>query len=382
MSWVVPAVQLRAPRPNTHGVQDSPASNIVNGASAICLGGAALVFAARSARRVQLEKRLIDQMWEKKTTVRSLRELAERGVALPQMVLLRGRIDADGEPVRSLSAQICQLRPLIGCVEQRTNIFLQLAVAFGNRSTLTRQDQGMMPRDEAASGAVAAISGKSFRGLSFSDGQCVVAELLLSRLGCVATRRTKTDKNGAVKVKITRSPRAASFNVMHVQQTASGLHVICMAGERAELALPTWDPSSKSTSVFASSSSPALFLTLPEAHAEFNKSHLSQAESDSNAGAHAPLTHLSKFISIDQQSSSDDGSFDHTSSASSTDDAPAASSSSSSSSYSAFSSSSSSSNLTALEEIGGLFPGKCWHWNGLGFYDSRPGPWSVRDVDT
>merc|ERR1719330_1354527 len=46
----------------------------------------------------------------------------------------------------------------------------------------------------------------------------VVSELLVTRLGCEASKKTEKDKNGKETVTIEREPRAARFNVHHRRQ--------------------------------------------------------------------------------------------------------------------------------------------------------------------
>ncbi len=53
-------------------------------------------------------------MWAKGTTIKKLEEMADKGQTLPDIVLVKGVIDADGPPVGSLTGDIPSLKPLIG----------------------------------------------------------------------------------------------------------------------------------------------------------------------------------------------------------------------------------------------------------------------------
>ena len=95
----------------------------------MAIGAAALTFAARSIARVRVEKHLIQAMWNQKTTVKMLREMAERGEQLPKTVLLRGKIGADslyhnGVPVvQPLTPRIPGIAGLIGNLKPPANYF-------------------------------------------------------------------------------------------------------------------------------------------------------------------------------------------------------------------------------------------------------------------
>jgi hypothetical protein len=72
------------------------------------------------------------------------------------------------------------------------------------------------------------------------EGDFIITELLVTRLGCEATRETSQDKNGRETVKITRKARKGRFNVHHSRNVSEGLHLVGICGEKAAIGLPSY----------------------------------------------------------------------------------------------------------------------------------------------
>ena len=86
-----------------------------------------MVFSGRNIGRVRGEVKLIKDMWAAKTTVRDLRNLAERGGELPKVCILAGRLNADGPAVAALTPQVPALRSMVGSIKQRQNFLAGVA---------------------------------------------------------------------------------------------------------------------------------------------------------------------------------------------------------------------------------------------------------------
>ena len=302
----VKEAKYRAPRPykdkNGRTKQDNPMLQSRSGELSVAVGLAAISFATRSIARVRKEKQIIKSMWASKTTVKGLRTMVEQGKPLPEQCLVAGWIKADGPGVVPLTTRVAVLQPLLGHIDQPKNFYMDIT------------NQVKADKESGKAGFASELAEK---GLSADDipdlkddftkreyaaagrGSFVVSELLVTRLGCEATRRERKDKNGRTKVEIERNPKQARFNVHHNRQVASGLHVTGLEGEDADLELPEYDVSSEE--------SPSLFLTLPDPMQEF-KEHLKYVMAGVGIlNANKPFTHLSKFIFLDQRSITDDG---------------------------------------------------------------------------
>eukprot|EP00931_Biecheleriopsis_adriatica_P062415 TRINITY_DN37602_c0_g1_i2.p1 TRINITY_DN37602_c0_g1~~TRINITY_DN37602_c0_g1_i2.p1 ORF type:complete len:340 (+),score=53.91 TRINITY_DN37602_c0_g1_i2:717-1736(+) len=193
--------------------------------------------------------------------------------------------------------------------------------------------------------------------------------MLVTRLGCEATKRTEKDKQGNESVIIEREPRVARFNVHHHRQIADGLHLTGLEGEDADLELPAYD--------IRSEESPSLFLTLPDPMQEFTLYLKHVMAGVSIINANKPFTHLSRFVFIDQQSMSDDGNLFSTG----MQEQQKLQSSELVSVQKSLMVQPAEASLVAVEggalhAIGAISPNG-WLWNGKGFYDNRPGHWSM-----
>ena len=349
---------LRQPRTNSKGEDDSPVGNVTSGSLTVALGLSVIGFASRSLKRVSLEKRIIEKMWSANTTVASLMRMPD---PLPKNVLLRGRLGATGPPVVPLTTQIQQLQPHLGQIDQPNNVLIEIGQKFKKALRSGQFAAEMAGQGNVTGAAFAAVqnlaksapdealAAEDYRRREPMLQSCemLVTELLVTRLSCEARKTVTEDKKGNKTVKITRNPRRARFNVKHVRQVADGLFLRGMEGEKANLKLPEYD--------VASEKSPSLFLTLPDAMHEFKTFHaLTSLAFIKILNANMPFTHLSKFIFIDQRSVTDAGGFQKP-----TDEKAIAASSVDS----------------ALDALGRLSP-HGWHWNGKGFYDNNPGGWS------
>ena len=327
--------------------EDSPQAEYSSGASTVVLGVSAMVFAAMRMKRIATEKTLIKKMWDQHTTIRGLRLTAEAGEALPETVMVRGWLSARGPGVRSLAAQVPQLSARIGRIDQPENSFLRLA-------------EKVKVGDVDAPEDIKAWSQKAHYHDTFTStqrsplGNLLVRELLVTRLGCEALRKETKNKHGVREVEITRHPRQARFNVFHERSVAEGLHVVGLAGEAADLELPTYGEAE-----LRAGEAPSLFLSAPDAIREFKEwSGVSLVNADK------PLTHLSRFIHLDRTSTTDDGSFE-----------PDGESRRRSSSSVAISGGGDTvaalgGGEGALAALGALRPSG-WLWNGKGFYDNN-----------
>lgn len=242
---------------------DSPRSQSLEGGTVVAVGLCALAFAAASIRRTGKEKRVIRELWEKGTTIASLRRLADRGKTLPETVLVRGQIQAKGPPVTSIASQVLhiqyanrlmpytdsatycskgrirhthghalshsanrhiapqvpQLRSLIGTIEQPQNIFVEAGKEV--KSGKLKLSKGF---ENLADEVEAFDDDFSHRNSEMGDN-LVINELFVTRLGCDARKEQTKDSKGNVRTKITRNPRSTRCNVLHHRSVSDGLHI-------------------------------------------------------------------------------------------------------------------------------------------------------------
>ena len=270
--------------------------------------------------------------------VAGLRRQAAAGTPLPETVLIRGHVKARGAPVQSVAVQIPQLQPLIGSIDQPKNLYLDLAAKVKTGSIK------LPPGYEKLGDDIENIEDDFSQRTAVLGSNLVISELFITRLGCEASKKEQKDKEGNVKITIERAPQAARFNVLHHRQVADGLHLVDTDGESADLVLPSYGEND-----LKKGESPSLFLTLPDALNEFKRFY---AKVWNVINADKPLTHLSRFIHLDQRSHTDNGSFTNLGEGIM---------------YSG--------SENALDSIGRLVPNG-WLWSGKGFYDNRPGHWS------
>ena len=320
-------------------VRDDPKERSGYGAATVALGLSALGFARLRLRRIAAEKRLIKQMWDQHTTVRGLRIAAEAGEPLPETVMVRGWLSARGPPVESLAARVPQLGARLGAIDQPENLYLKLAERV-------KSGELEAPEDIKEWSKQAQYHDDFTRADRAPTASLLVRELLVTRLGCEAVRKEKEDKEGRRRVEITRKARTARFNVFHDRAVAEGLHVVGLAGESADLVLPAYGEAE-----LRAHAAPSLFLSLPDALNEFKR-----WSSFGIINADKSLTHLSRFVHLDQSSDMDDGSFRAAASRAGAGGAGLVVAS--------------DGGAGALEALGKLKPSG-WLWNGKGFYDNN-----------
>jgi hypothetical protein len=261
---------------------------------------------------------------------------------LPTTVLLRGQLGATGPPVRAVTAQIAQLRPLLGRIGQPSNELIDIGNKFKADMQTHRQQhidpgrEGRPSRGGGGSGLSAggagtdsaaafaqvqklaemspeeALEDEDYRRtvVGCQEDDLLVTDLLITRLGCEASKKVTRHKDGKKTVYIERKPRMSRFNVKHVRQVADGLYIEGMEGRKARLQLPDYLLTSDGPS-------PSLFLSLPDAIAEFKRwfnrtlfeiKLTSRVQAMVQSDANQPFTHLSKFVFVDQRSATDVGS--------------------------------------------------------------------------
>ena len=356
------------------GSKDSPFSCLMIGVSGVALGVSALAFTQMRLRRVRKERALVLQMWSARTSVRSLREMAERGEALPKVAMVRGWLFARGPPIQSLASEVPTLARLLGKVEQPENLYVQLAaqVKSGRAPDLPEdvaEHLGGVDLDGIDAARAAQPSGGGGgggkQGQDAQGGGLLVSEMLVTRTACEASA---TEEDGSLTGHsgdtTKRSKRSVRFNVFHEQRVAEGLHLVGLAGEAADVVVPAFG-----IDALASGKSPPLFLSAPDAMAELTKAHGGVGLSlDSPKGhltlsrkygspvnkmpffsnADKPFLHMSKFLRLDQQSHTDDGGFNGEGFGFNGEGGG-----------------------RALHELGSSRP-EGWLWNGRGYYDNNP----------
>ena len=205
------------------------------------------------------------------TSVASLppKAMIPSSTKLPDVCLIKGKINADGKDIVPLTCRIPQLRELMGKIDQPPNFFISALDSIRGNSRDSSSGEKQAVRQALKSHGInideipQVDDDYTVRDAQQESGSYIISELLVTRLGCEATRREKQDKNGNVTVKITRKPRAARFNIHHQRQESEGLHLIDAENdnEQASLELPVYD--------IKGGDSPELFLSLPEAMHEF-----------------------------------------------------------------------------------------------------------------
>ena len=325
---------------NNKGEADSPQSEYQNGQMYVALGVAAVVFAGRSMNRVRTEFAIIKEMWSRQTTLHELKRRLRAGASVPDTVLIKGTLTARGRRVSSTASKVAELKPLMGNIEQPPNFFLDLGEKV--LSGEVKLPKGFDLENEFKFDDVERVEDDFSSRQAILEKNLVISELFVTRLGCEARKIVTKDKNGHRKEKITRKPHRARFNVLHHRKVAEGLEIMDSYGSRAGVKLEDFG-----SAEMLANESPSLFLSLPDPMKEFKQffrtTNMGKIVGIGNADK--PLSHLSKFLHLDQQSETDTGAF------------------------------STRSSRTALDDLGHLFPDG-WLWSGNGFYDNNPGYWS------
>lgn len=234
---------------------DDEDDGFMSGAMLAAIGTMAVSFAVRSFRRTRHEMATIRLMWAQRTTVRSLHDAAEAGQALPPVVLLRGRLGADGGPVGAVTPQVPQFAGLLGVVDQPVNRTVELGrQARDGEVPIAGIERDQLPEVEDDASRV--VEDAPAPGAAPSESGFLVSELLVTRLGCDARKTTRKDDRGNEKVEYQRDPRAARFVVHHSRNVSKGLHVEDMDGEQAAVRIPPFD--------IRRNDAPPLFLSVGE----------------------------------------------------------------------------------------------------------------------
>ena len=366
--------KFRAPRPykdkNGETKYDNPRANYQEGALKVVIGGLALAFAARSLNRTRLEKSLLLKMWEENMTIKKLKEISRKG-NLPSQVLLRGNLASHGAPVKSLASECSKLIPFIGKVNQPENLFLRLGSdvlkgkspvptkPFFEKYGIKHDDIEVVEDDFSMRETTEHQRDIVLNPDNMNDG-LIISETFITRLGCEARQIKKKDK----PIRYERDARKGRFNVFHHRRVSDGLYFIDddrSSRNTADIELPEYGIRELETN-----DSPSLFLSVPDPMKEFKKwlsfSNMGVANADKS------LTHLSKFIHIDQSSRTDDGRF--------IPPAPPRRIVEDKNKNDALSLRKKNHRyINALDEIGRLVPNG-WMFHPNGFYDNNPGSWS------
>ena len=88
---------LRRPRDK----DDSPELGFMGGAVSVAVGTLAVAFAKTSFARTTREMTTINRLWKQDMTIAQLKTMALNNQPLPSVVLMKGRLNARGPPVRT-----------------------------------------------------------------------------------------------------------------------------------------------------------------------------------------------------------------------------------------------------------------------------------------
>eukprot|EP01051_Picozoa_sp_SAG22_P021287 SAG22_NODE_4644_length_1207_cov_0.974729_2_plen_163_part_00 len=144
-----------------------------------------------------------------------------RTAAPPIVHAARGRLDARGPPVIPITPHTIMpaLQPLIGSIDQPSNVFLDVAdkvkageIDISAAAATVNKGQPKGPSISIDHSDINISTGAELlakRDDAAPADKLLVSELLVTRLGCEATRK----KRAKGKVIMTRHPRKARFNV-------------------------------------------------------------------------------------------------------------------------------------------------------------------------
>ena len=179
----------------------------MSGAVSVAVGTLAVAFAKTSFKRTTRELSTIDRLWKQDMTIAQLKRTALDNLQLPSLVLMKGRLNARGPPVRTATTQIRGLQTIVGTIDQPKNYYRNL---FFKRVQLeAREGEKGLPTPGW-------ISPEEMKKLNVEDDfsqrqgyidDFLVSELFVTRLGCEASIRKVKHKNGRVETIITRQPK-------------------------------------------------------------------------------------------------------------------------------------------------------------------------------
>lgn len=277
-----------------------------------------LFYAIYSVYRYRREANRIISLFEANTQIKELSESAAKGEQLPNIVVIRGHIGADGGDICTVSTGIDGLRERVGEIEQPKNAWIEIARQAKSDPQLRGVADAVVQRTGVDADDVPEVPepGDPYARQSNNrgEGSLVVAEILVARI-CAkhqSVRREKTTK----RVTIKRPRRNESYNCFHGRRVSERLHLIDLDGNRADIELPPAD----AVGLAGVSDPPPLFLPVSDVWTEFTH-YLRKDGVTGPSGRRQrlddlppmrlsdPYTLLSEFIFLDVQSPGDLGGF-------------------------------------------------------------------------
>jgi len=277
-----------------------------------------LCYAIYSVYRYRREANRIISLFEANTQIKELSESAARGEQLPNIVVIRGHIGADGGDICTVATGIDGLRERVGEIEQPKNAWIEIARQAKSDPQLWGVADAVVQRTGVDADDVPEVPepGDPYARQSNNrgEGSLVVAEILVARI-CAkhqSVRREKTTK----RVTIKRPRRNESYNCFHGRRVSERLHLIDLDGNRADIELPPAD----AVGLAGVSDPPPLFLPVSDVWTEFTH-YLRKDGVTGPSGRRQrlddlppmrlsdPYTLLSEFIFLDVQSPGDLGGF-------------------------------------------------------------------------
>lgn len=308
--------------------QEEKASHIylaqVAGASFSALGSRVLgissgvmvvTLALCAIRKGKSEMVIIRKLFDANTTAADLERIVDKGGSLPSLVIIKGRIDADGRGVKPACPSIPSLRIKCGIIEQPENDYLDVASEI--RTTGGLREVAQMT--EKLTGANVYDSELGLQSDSicrkatdvtrvgvdqFARQDFVLTEMLMERI--CGKGQTRSGDRSSINAKVFRPKCNKSYTCFHARNVSENLHVIDQSGARMEVALPEVN----ADSLFGMKEPPSLFLATKDVW-EDRFTLWGRGSSDACSESHVklvtPYTLLSKFIFIDTRSPNDLG---------------------------------------------------------------------------
>mmetsp|Transcript_18348 Transcript_18348/g.52467 ORF Transcript_18348/g.52467 Transcript_18348/m.52467 type:complete len:760 (+) Transcript_18348:70-2349(+) len=282
----------------------------------ICIGFASVAFAVYSIYRAKREANRIISLFEANTQVKELEDKARRGEPLPNIVVIKGILAADGRDVSTVSPRIDGLKDRVGEIKQPKNAWIEIARQAKRDPQLKGIADAIVERTGVDAADVPDVPepGETYARQSAvrGEGPYVLSEILVARI-CAKHQRV-TEEKKSKKVLIKRPCRNESYNCFHGRRVADGLHLLDLDGGRADLDLPPAD----AVGLAGIAEPPPLFLPVNDVWTEFTH-YLRRDGLSGPGGRHQrlddlpamrlsdPYTLLSEFIFVDVQSPGDLG---------------------------------------------------------------------------
>jgi len=283
----------------------------------ISIGFAAVAFAGYSVYRSRREANRIISLFEANTQIKELADKAARGEKLPNIVIIRGTINADGRDVYPVAPSIDGLKEKVGAIEQPKNAWIEIARQAKKDPQLKGIADAVVERTGVDADDVPDVPepGDLYARptTTKAEGPLVLSEILVARI--CAKHQWRTEDKKSKKVIIKRPCRNESYNCFHGRREAEGLHLLDLDGTRADLVLPP----ANAVGLTGIPEPPPLFLPVNDVWTEFTH-YLRKDGLTGPGGRHQrlddlppmrlsdPYTLLSEFIFIDVQSQGDLGS--------------------------------------------------------------------------